>query len=141
MNKQTFNTHIYLYAKYHYKRNDVIEDLKLIVEKTYLIGEPDTQDVISILLNLAQKYIQKNFVLFREFVNDISPYETWKVGYYTKESINNPNMKDYDFNLAVIYKCLSVIRQTTVKEIEEIEGLPLGNADFNLFPTLKPDKN
>jgi hypothetical protein len=113
-------SHIYLYAKGHYERKDIIEDLKIIVAQ--ICGtSPEhisKNDICYWLTRQAFRHMNEQFgdplTAFRDFIFDLDPANCWKVGYPTKKgkwpAIANP----YDFELAVIYKCLSIIRMTSI---------------------------
>jgi hypothetical protein len=121
------DSHVYLYAKHWYKRDpDIFVDLKKIyslrngVDAEYL----NNRDVLSCLLNLTVKHIENNSRLILDFISDIDPKNTWKVGYRPVESFSrdeNPLTKvlKYDFEYAVAYKCLSVLSLTKISNIPE----------------------
>jgi hypothetical protein len=154
--KTNCNTHIYLYAKGHYKRNDVIEDLRILVaercgqyNECSKEGRVSKNDVCIVLTHIIRPYVIKNsHYLFDELLNDISPENSWKVGYRNRQS-SYPNLigdmrivdlPEYDYWTALIYKSLSILRMLKLKEILEIEGAPLGEPDYELFPMLKLNK-
>lgn len=152
--EKNYNTHIYLYAKGHYNDTNVIEDLKIIMAERcgqyslrYQEGRCDLRDVISVLVNLTYSYIRRHDYLFQEFVSDVSPDNSWKVGYRTKQmktmfiEKDHDTFPEYDYWTAVIYKCLSILRHTTVTEILEVDGRPIGEADYELFPMFKKEEN
>ena len=137
------DSHVYLYAKHHYQRNpDIFVDLKKIysIRNGYDVEYMRNRDVIACLLSLAVEHMCNNSDCntgraFIEFIADIDPKNTWKVGYRPVESFNqdqNPLTveKVYDFEYAVAYKCLSVLALTLVSDIPE----GLDEADPNVLP-------
>ena len=90
-----------------------------------------------ILINLVRTHILQYSHLFLQFVADISPENTYRVGYVNKHNVmllqKNDCEIEYDFNTALIYKCLSVLRLTSVKDIP----FSLGEPDENILPLRK----
>jgi hypothetical protein len=97
-----FDRHFYLYAKGHYKVStfamvdgkqrvsDIMTDLKTITAKR--CGIPleclNTSDVLEVLIIVCYPHISKfNEYTFREFLLDLSPENTWKVGGTVDEHI------------------------------------------------------
>jgi hypothetical protein len=125
-------SHLYLYAKHHYKRTNVVEDLKVICGK--ICGcDPEhmyVDDVMYWCLKTACKHLQEDkkdlLDIFREFLSDISPDNCWKTGC---------SYKPYSFELAVIHKCLSVLSMVSVREPStNTILLELDEPDPNLLP-------
>lgn len=117
--KTSTYSHYYWYAKNWYERGDMIEDLKKIHGYTfdYDAEHVDVNSIVSVLLKLVwYHYFDKDTATgapklenaFREFVEDIHPWNNWKVGYDEKTK--------YDYNEAVIRKCLSMLRLLKVKD-------------------------
>jgi hypothetical protein len=130
------DTHIYLYAKGHYIETDTLEDMKKIVAERCGFNAEDVRvkDIQSILTSIAFKIIinsgnPEHF--FDDFIEGISPDNMWRI--MTKQK-----MEDYDFNLAVIEKCLSVIRFVSVKDDDGNRILELDEPNGNILP-LKMD--
>ena len=126
MNKA--DRHIYLYAKGHYQKGDLIEDLKRIVgERSSVLPEYITiQDIIVVLVSITYSVmVTKNH--FKDSIMDLilslDPSEFWKIS----------SLSDYDFSTALILKCLSIIKWTDVVRGEVIL-MDLGYADSNLLP-------
>jgi hypothetical protein len=132
------NSHVYLYAKNHYKRSDnIIDDLKRIYADRNLGSVEQAEhisisNIISCLLNLAFKHMKINEYLFSQFINDISP-DKWHYWKYVCASLAYATKIDYDFNLAVIGKCLSIIMLTDLKDIPE----GLDEPDPKILPLTK----
>ncbi len=142
-------SHLYLYAKGHYLKSDVIEDLRRICGPICGIDPWDMSidDVMYWCLKVACKHMQEEkrdlLDIFRDFLGDISPDNCWRVGYYTKhaswakERLTAP----YIFEKAVIYKCLSIIMMVSVKEPKTGKILlALDEPDSNILPLNKKAK-
>jgi hypothetical protein len=115
-------THVYLYAKNHYKITNVIEDLKILIfqRNNTLVEHITTKDILRSLLPLAFEAIQESdnpSYSFEEFVITLIPSESWKI-----------NAQNDNLETRIIKNCLSVIRHTTV------ERLNLGEPDFSILP-------
>lgn len=102
-------SHVVLYAKGWYsKTNDVIEDLKKILELDDYT--PFTEaDIVSILTNCYNRCFN---IDLRDFINEIHPFNCWKSGYYTNQYMlkDNESLPEYDMYNAVVYKILSDFR-------------------------------
>lgn len=132
------DSHIILYAKYHYKRTDVVEDLKRIyshrnaIDVRYL----STADIASMLFSLYMNLVtdpsfSMGIILSMEnFINDLRPDQCWRTGYIWKD-----NSEGYDIDLAIIYSCLSLLMNIQVKDTEKDKVLiPLDEPDFSILP-------
>lgn len=133
--------HIYLYAKKWYNwGKDPIADVQEIIKKTEGIAFSRIE-VCHIVYHLAIKHVLKkthksDSYHVDNFITDLSPENTWKVGYINKQnsidtshdSINSSDV-EYNFWDAVFYKSMSILRLSTVKEID----IELGNPDPNVF--------
>jgi hypothetical protein len=140
--KNTYS-HIYLYAKGHYQRKNVIEDLKILLG--HICGySPELlskNDVCHYLTKIAFQHLNDQFgdplTAFRDFVFDLNPEKCWKVGYWWKKG--NTVLEPYDFETAVIHKCLSIIGMTNVKEGGKV-FLELDEPNPDLLPLTKEIK-
>lgn len=101
--------HWFLYAKGHYEESlDIVEDLKKIQGNwSGIYPEHLTKlDVVRMLMIIVEPIISQkiegNDLI--SFISDLHPNEIWKCGY--------PKEVGYDYHLALIYKCLSVLRYT-----------------------------
>lgn len=123
--------HFYLYAKHWYKRTDIVEDLKILIQNRSGIDaiHLNTNDILENLIDLVWLSISRSgnpSHFFSEFVFDTAmPQEWWK--FYGKE-------KDSQ-ELITIKKCLSVMSLTNVSDIDG----ELGEPDFTILP--EPEKN
>jgi len=131
---KNYDSDIYLYAKNHYKSSgNTIVDLKHILGKRSSIDPEHIQlgDIISVLTSLVWKQIKEDKGseghMFFEFVSDISPQNWWKC--LAKRDISPQNWwkclakhdeYQYDFYLAVIGKCLSILSLTQVYDGEKV---------------------
>lgn len=121
--------HIYLYAKGWYQKEDVINDIKIIIGKRAGLGPKriSTSCVVEMLVELVWKSIVRSGNpphFFGEFVNDITfKSNWWKFGAGEEAPIE----------VAVINKCLSVLSLT---EKANIEG-ELGKPDQEVLPLSK----
>ena len=105
--------HFILYCKGWYEITDNrFEDLKKILQ---LDGfTPFTEsDVLSIILNRYEKDFKDNLRL-GDFITNLHPKNTWKVGYDTKGNHDwikdDENLPEYDYYTAVLYKIMSDYR-------------------------------
>ena len=113
-------SHYYWYAKNWYEKSgNMIADLKKVHGYTFDYDPEDVEveNIINILLKLVwYHYFDKNTATstprfeaaFNEFVNDIAPWQNFKVGYDEKTP--------YVYEEAVIRKCLSMLRLLKVKD-------------------------
>jgi len=117
------HTHIYLYAKHHYERNDIKEDLRRIV--AHQVGVPTVSDrhVLLFVLDLAFKHIQSSHA-FRCFMEQTLPERRWRIG------------TDENDDLLTIYlrSCLSVLMLTEVKDLD------IGEPDPDVLPLAENSK-
>jgi len=130
------DSHVILYAKHHYKRTDVVEDLKRIyslrngIDPQYL----NKRDILRCLLTLVEKFQDKKFengYTLSGFLSDIDPHNVWRVNYSRD--------KEYDFEEACIYKCLSVISLSKVKNNDGTVLIPLDARDPDVLPLAKEE--
>lgn len=109
---KNYDSHVYLYAKGWYKEYDLIHDLKVIyglrngIDPEYI----SINNIMDCLLRLTFKHIMNSEYHLLEFIADISP-NAFKRRFF-KEVV-------YDFNVAVIEKCLSILSNTKVSDIPE----------------------
>jgi hypothetical protein len=95
-------------------------------------------NITSCLLSLAAKHMCNDKGMgperaFIDFICDIDPKNTWKVGYRTQQSslfFRKDSKLEYDFEYAVAYKCLSVLALTKVCDIPK----GLDEADPTILP-------
>lgn len=137
---KNIHSHIYLYAKGHYERGDVVEDLKIIIGQI-CATDPEflsKNDVCHYLTKIAFLHMNELFIdpltSFRDFIFDLDPKNCWKVGYRVK--VYKESKEPYDFETAVICKCLSVIQMADVRRGNKIL-IELDEPDPNLLPLHK----
>ncbi len=120
------DSHIYLYAKGHYEKDDLIEDMKKIIgERCGIEAEHVTVgNILHVLLSIAYLYVI-DLYHFRDFILDLHPVNYWKL-----------DRTNYDFEHAVIHKCLSILAMTQVKEGDEVL-IELDDPDPNILPLTK----
>jgi hypothetical protein len=124
--------HFYLYAKHWYRRSDdLMADLHKIHASVMLYGPVHDDCLVEYLVNLVAKYIIKSEYRFTNFVNDIHPLNSWKIGSPPEHGPFSPSKELH--NVRVARKCLSVMRTLSVDEI----GFELGEPDPSVLP-LKP---
>ena len=117
--KDNFDRHFYLYAKGHYVKTDVVEDLKTLVSKRCMLEKKyiTENNILSSLLPLVYKHITND----REFgilVFDIA------------------NAKgDY---AVILWKCLLVLHSVKVRDADTLL-IDLGKADENVLPVINFD--
>ena len=106
--------HFYLYAKGHYLKSDIIEDLRKITAEYCMFDIADTTvyDIVSGLSMAVKPYID-----FEKFINDLMLFETYS------DNINN------DFELILIQTMLS-----TVKFVDKKSMSRIGEPDPTILP-------
>jgi hypothetical protein len=139
------DSHFYLYAKGWYKRTDVVEDLKVLQGK-YCGIDPkyiDINDILHKLLSLVYPVLAKhpdNDSAFIHFISGLFPSSTWQVGYDHNSvayySEDRSKLPPYQLEMALIYKCLSVLKLTRVRDIPE----GLDEPDESILPLSKISK-
>lgn len=110
--------HLLLYSKGWYKtfnpnsKNKTIwDDMKAVFTADGFSGEHMSRnDMISILLGRCQELTDVRGFELRYFVEGISKEDSWKSGYFVKDSCVNPTEEEYDYLTAILYYCLSQIR-------------------------------
>lgn len=125
------DTHIYLYAKGHYEITDIISDLQVIIGERCCMYPEDVSvvDIYRVLTDIAFQHIidSGNTTYFLgEFLDDINPKNM-------RRTLFKSEGEYYDFTMAVIEKCLSVMRHVKVKDGKKIL-LELDEADENILP-------
>jgi|AntAceMinimDraft_18_1070375.scaffolds.fasta_scaffold161098_2 hypothetical protein len=123
------DSHIFLYAKHHYKATDTIEDLKKIISVRSMIPVEyiNKENILSVLSTIAYPYINKEWG-FQNFMEDILPQNAWKTG----GSIERE--KNQDFELNIIRKLLSVISLITVNGENGNILIELDEPDSSILP-------
>ena len=120
--------HVYLYAKGHYKCTNKIKDLQRIFSVRNGIGPEfiSAANIANMLLSMAYPYIESKHQ-WEDFIFSLRPSNRWK--YW----IESPN--EYDFEEAVIGKCLSILAMTTVFDTESKKIImDLGEPDSSILP-------
>jgi hypothetical protein len=109
---KNYDSNVYLYAKGWYKTTNVISDLKIIYGRRNGMDAEHISigNILDCITVLAWKHMSKHDYCLREFIGDISP-NAFKRTFYREEV--------YDFNKAVIEKCLSIISLTKITDIPE----------------------
>jgi len=105
MTKYYSKSQIVLYAKNWFMKKDVYEDIKILLADIYGVDKSNynNTDIIENLIDIVYDCnISKDKRFFIEFINDIRPQFTFKVGY---DHENYYNVED-----AIVYKCLSMIK-------------------------------
>lgn len=122
------DSHIYLYAKGHYKESHLIEDLQKIFGRRNAL-DPEyisTEGIMQMLLATVHPHISNSYH-FIGFVLDLSPSNRWKF-----------NHKDeYVFEHAVIRKCLSILRMTQIIDENNKVLIELDDPDPDILPLSK----
>ena len=126
------DSHIYLYAKHHYKRGDIVEDLqKILSKRSALPVECITkEDIILVLSSIVYPEINSKY-RFRDLLNDILPKNAWIVGGSSKIEENK------DIELNIIRKFLSIIAHTTIIGENGKRLIELDEPDSNILPLNK----
>jgi len=121
------DSHVYLYAKGHYEKNDLIKDLKKIFSERNGIdpGYISIRDITHMLLSMTWPHVNDTYH-FTDFILDLDPSCYWKL-----------SNDDYTFGHAVILKCLSILRMTTVKDKDNKTLIELDDPDPDILPLIK----
>lgn len=114
---KNYDSDLYLYAKNHYvSSGNTVQDLNHILGKRSGINPNHIRicDIISVLTKLAWEHIKGDTDLcghmFFEFVSDISPENWWRC------RARHDNEHPYEYHLAVIGKCLSILCMAKVRD-------------------------
>lgn len=101
------DSHLYLYAKGHYQKDNLIEDMKKILSERSNIPKEyiQTQDILVVLLRLTYKHIKGNEGKFTNFMFGLLPDYIWKFGGKAEEKID----------ITIIRNCLSILQNVRVK--------------------------
>ena len=129
------DSHIFLYAKGHYEKDDLIQDMKRIVgemvniESKYMcVG-----DIVQVLLNVVHPYIRSSHD-FINFVLDLQASRYWKLttgSDWELVASNDP----YTFEKATIRKCLSILMMIKVHDYATGETfVELDDQDPSILP-------
>jgi len=111
-------SHVTLYSKgwYNHSENIIFDLIKILELDNY--SPFDQRDVVSIIMHRYEESFDIDMV---NFINDIHPFNCWKVGYYTNRYEwvkDHQTLPEYDIYTAIIYKILSDIRFLTNTEWE-----------------------
>lgn len=126
------DSHIYLYAKGWYKKNNTIEDLGKIIEKRNLLDQPSKYDIYVILLGIVlDKMIDSPGTKdkMHTFFADISPDRFFLFDEYPMK-----RKEDYNFYDAVINKCVCELATASVYDADGNTLLELDEPDPNILP-------
>lgn len=117
--------HIFLYAKGHYQRNDIVKDMKKILGKRSGINGQHIHigNVHYVLTALVWHYINHEF-RFVDFIFNLNPNSRKN----RTETIPN------NFDIILIKECLFVLMKQERKHIP----FELGEPDPTLLPINKP---
>ena len=146
--------HFYLYAKGWYNRSgSILCDLSIIQGEYCGIDSSHISkyDISRMLIGLAYKHIE-NEHQFLDFLSHLNPSYCWWVGYLHKDSptdMHGSYKEDeklpYDFHLALIHSCLSILSLAEVRRFVEGEGykdlLNLGEPDYSILPSGKENSD
>ena len=128
---KNYNSEVILYAKGWYVRTNLIDDLKKVCGKRNRIDPEYMQvnDIIQTLFCIIEDH--KNPIdmrFFTDFISDISP-NSFKRNLYRCKT-------EYDFNEAVIEKCLSVI--SLMKVVDDDGTVLIKIDDVDSFDSVLP---
>ena len=128
--------HLYLYAKYHYERTDIVDDLKTIIAKECLLDKSGVSSagVVSVLADAAWKHINTERE-FKELMERISP-DSMEMRCRRLLQDGTP----YDYYTATINALLGVLSMVKVYSNDEML-INLGEPDFTLLPESKSSKD
>jgi hypothetical protein len=116
------DSHIILYAKGWYKRNDVIKDMKIILGERGCI-EPrhvSPNNIVGVLSKLIFPYVDDKYK-FSSFLENIL------CSYFDFEMHKEPLVKFID-------ACLSILSKLQIKDNEGNILLELDDPDYELLP-------
>jgi len=115
--------HFYLYAKSHYKQNDIVEDLKKIAGN-YTGSSPESEkvsDIMTILTDAMNDLFKNDPNAFRKF-SDVYLRNTVELRGFNCEIRSS--------HLAYIHTCMNIMGHTKVCDIEG----DLGEDDYSILP-------
>lgn len=126
MNEKFTLNHVVLYAKSHYQRNNIWDDLKIALEMDGYLGVFEGDNFAQIknrITHLILSQFQRLPVTgygqsITAFYEGINPHNCWKHGYYTKGCFlrNNEELPDYDMDEAAVKYCLSYFCHLTLDD-------------------------
>jgi len=124
--RKNWDSHIWLYAKYHYKRGNVIEDLnKILADRSGIKAEHiDIKSIFIVLCEIVYPYLSEyNFVTFLE-----DSFRKW-VDYETTTTLEK-----------VFERLLWILHDVKVKEYVNDKWvilIELDEPDYNILPKYK----
>lgn len=130
---------ICLYAKGWFKRGDKVEDLKVLMGDAYALYPEhiSLRDVSSMLIDAVTAMgLMDEPRLVREFISEISPefYYRWADDADRTKYMGRKH-PEYDYDLAIIGKCLSMLSLLQVKDAITGERMVLfKKPNFKLLP-------
>jgi hypothetical protein len=130
--KKNADSHIFLYAKYHYKRGNVISDMQHIIgERCALEPEHvDVESIISVLTEVTYPYIKTENQMF-EFLKDCFRRASTKCFYVNHETKFGAE--------EIINSMLVILGNQKVYDKEGHELIELDEPDYDLLP--KPERS
>jgi len=131
------DSHLWLYAKNHYIRTDIWEDVKLLIALRCLL-EPEyvtKGGVLSVMGGIVLPYLQENKRLLEEFIGKLSPDHSWHYSLQELLPNHNPlNHVDEPYEDRVLAGYLMIMHVQKVRENDKIL-IPLDDPDPDLLPT------
>ena len=133
--------HVAIYAKHHYERTNLWEDLRKCLTADGYSGEwmdkMDVMRVISLHVELLPK--KGNSHELTDLLDNISPINCWRIGYYTKDFTFQKKgevLPEYDYYEAVVRYYLSRLLGYCVSDFPE----KLPKADDSVLPLKKKEE-
>ena len=113
--------HFYLYAKGHYKKTNILEDLKTIQGEWAMVDTKfiSIDDVMGHLLIMTYTHIKDEYD-FASFIEGATPENVKFVGGDNSEC----------FQMAIIRKCLSIMKLSSIDKIP----YDIGKACVSILP-------
>ena len=160
--KKFYLTHFALYCKGWYNKSgfnpdDIWNDVSRCVMFDHMSTlEPqykmNKRDVFSLIHTAGIKLLIDQYGperAMKQYYNMIHPTETWKVGYMTKDwpgptllrekLIKENNLYDYDFDTAILYAIISIVKLTDAKTLGWIEYNDLDDKGTIILPELNAE--
>lgn len=127
-----------LYAKHHYERESLWDDLaKIIAKRNYLEAYYLSKSIIfENIIHITMKYVDMDGPRMVDFLFDIQPQNWWK---WSDKRVIYSSIEGYDFYEATVKKCLNFLAVTTVYENGK-ELIHIDDPDPELFPISKTSR-
>lgn len=127
-----------LYAKHHYERNSLWDDLaKILSKRNYIeVYYLSKRLIFENIIHITMKYVNMDGQRMADILIDIQPQNWWK---WSDKQVVFPSVEEYDFYEAIVKKCLNILSVTKVYENGK-ELIHIDEPDSELLPISKTSK-